>query len=435
MFWEVTIAVKLNELESQKNSHRGAIKEITIDSNQIPLFLIPGAFSNWAEMLLFGSALHIASGCRRPVFIYVDDRTLNGNIEASHYESTLKEAEKIANEINDALNGTTNPCLIAGYSYGATLAGMTAQLLQDKFETHVFLLDGASPEVMRKHLSQNAKPILDLIELVKHAAKLSELENGIKENEEENEALLKKLLNQPLTKRIQILKDITLTASPNIHLTEQRDRFTKHMAICEEHLTNLLTLYPQAATNKVHATALVTQKTSEKFNDKSAGWDSVFTDLTFIDNQALIKSNHQALLDETNSLLLANHIQHYVQNRFDATYLGNALKRLVAQASLKIAQLNLTMQSNSGTSPTRSPQTLTPRSQFTDEASSDTGSPRSMHSRTSSGDFSTSDSIAFSTPPDSLAGSPSINPSALFSHNNRSSARNNAAHLSPGKRL
>ncbi len=431
MFWEVTIAVKINELEPQKNSHRGAIKEITIDSNQIPLFLIPGAFSNWAEMLLFGTALHIASGGRRPVFIYVDERTLNGNLEASHYKSTLEEAEKIADEINGALNGTTNPCLIAGYSYGATLAGMTAQLLQDKFETHVFLLDGASPEVMRKHLSQNAKPILDLIDLVKHAAKLSELENGI----EENETLLNKLLHQSLATRIQILKEATLTAaSQNANLVDQMDRFSKHMAICEEHLKNLLIPYSQTITDKVHATALVAQKTSDKFNDKSAGWDSVFTDLKFIDNQALIESNHQALLNETNSQLLANYIQHYVQDRFDATYLDNALKRLTAQASLKIAQLKLNVQGHSGTSPTRSPQTLTPRSQFTDEAS-DTGSPRSTHSRTSSDDFSTSDPIAFVTPPDSLAGSPSINPSALFSHNNANASRNTAAHLSPTRRF
>ena len=450
---------KIDTPEAHKVSHRGAIDPFPKCSNQLPIILVPGAFSNYEDMLLFATALHNASDGTRPIFIYVDERNLKPESTDFKHDSTLSEAKLLANDISDLLQGTTNPCMIIGYSYGSTLAGMAAPLLQDKFETHLFLLDGASPDVMRKHLSQKAKPIPDLIALVKYAAKLS----GFSATIDENRAL-DDLLNKPLARRLQILQD---TISQNADATsEQLDRFYKLNVILQEHLTNLLIPYSSyASNNKINATALITQKTKNKFDSTSAGWESEFTDLKYIKETALIESEHQSLLNEENSVLLAELIQKYVQEHFDVNYFQSALQLWVKKTSLEIVKLN---SQGSGNSPTRSPQLLTPRTQSSDDIPegnlsktaqsrasagnspvrsqmhtprsqlsdemSDTSSVRSSHSRSSSGDFSGSEAISLQTPPESLASSPSNHPSTLFGQSNRGASRISITQ-SPSKRV
>ena len=458
------IQFRIGEPEPQKLSYRGAIAHSPANANDIPIIIVPGVFLNYEDVLLLASALHYASDGRRPIFVDVDPRNLNSaGTDFQGYKSTQQQAEQLADEIDQRLlKGTTQPCIIVGYSYGATLAGMTAPLLQDKFDTHLILIDGASPESVRKHLSQNAKPIPDLINIVNYAAKLSGLTVKINENEE----VLNVLLNKTLAARLNLLKaSISQMAKKHGEAVEKVDNFFKLMAIAEGHLINLLTPnLHNPCINSVSSTALVTKKSIDKFNDRWAGWKTTYTDLTLLDDSALFASDHQDLLNETNSILLANTIQSYIVGHFNIEYLQQALHRFFQQTSLQIAQSNLHSTSSASTSPTRSPQIPAIRSQVSDESSDCNTS----HSRRSSGEFSSdgspfplllsespqltprsslsdeetvgaanphhrarsasTDSLSgmknpFQTPPESLNGSPSTCTSALFNRGSASPSR------------
>src|SRR3990167_10673156 len=149
---------------------------------QIPVFMIPGIVGWGVE--LSGLALEILNQTQseRPIFIYQDSRLESKHHAEQYHQDLLSHAKSIGKGIIAHLPPELPiPCLIVGFSYGCTLAALTADYLKTQGkDPRLFLIDGPSPDCSQKYFSAPSTNLInDLIDIVNYAAKLANLKAAV----------------------------------------------------------------------------------------------------------------------------------------------------------------------------------------------------------------------------------------------------------------
>ncbi|GEM_PF-5851436 len=358
--------------------------------NQIPLFFIPGILGNGSEFQNIIEQLR-ANGDHRPFYVYYHPSIAPDKKHSYKEDATLEDQAKLIAEcMLDILPKGPLPHLVVGYSYGCSQAALAARHLPD---ARLFLIDGPSPECSREYFtSDNPSLIIDLFNIVKYAAILSEDDGDFANSVSISSDLLDKCKKlDPLSCIDEISKYISLRVA-GINQSE----FNKYLKIAKQGIKNLVTPSPPASETALpeKIVTLITKETLKKYGNQYAGWDKHTERLLLVNDEHLQNENHMSLLEVDQEMKLVHSIERFVAQETRPENLLALHLNFLLQTYCK-SEPNLERQSPTSISPEslspemqRSPKSVTPpkksKSGFSSPSTSDiedfnsdnSGSPR-----------------------------------------------------------
>ncbi|VVC76362.1 hypothetical protein AQUSIP_16730 [Aquicella siphonis] len=301
--------------------------------DQIPIFLIPGILGNGTEYREFIEELR-AKGDNRPVFVYCDPLLVPDPKKPELIGKKLsmqEQAQLIADCVQDCLPPGSAPYILAGYSYGCGPAALAADILTGSGNvTHVYLIDGPSPECSKAYFSNPSDSLTtDLINIVKTAIELSSSRSIPPSKLDElflpEFASLKQLSPQACLER---LEQTTLSQLDNSYI--HGDTFKKYMQIVKQGINNLMTA-PTAPKKKMSKlVSLITNETAIKYGDTYGGWDKYTETLAKVEDDNLVTQNHRTLLQQDTVQALVQSIRSLINQELKPlTLFQQQLKLLV----------------------------------------------------------------------------------------------------------
>jgi len=285
------------------------IPSIPAMPDQVPIFLIPGILGNAAEYRDLIETLRDL-GDYRDIYIWCNPQII-GNLEGANYDqsSLQKQALLIAKSMRkiSVHYSSASPYLIAGYSYGCSLAALVADELKknNADDVELYLIDGPSPDCAKKYfLTPSLSLTTDLASVVKYAASLSAENIHFKE---ENIILTPEYLNSLVSltpaECIDKLAEFIIKNCLYIDI----EQFQHNIKIAKQDIYNIINSPDHLFESKFHKIiSLITNQTAAKYGE-FGGWKKHAEELYFVDDPLLINQDHRAILKqdrEYNNLLL-----------------------------------------------------------------------------------------------------------------------------------
>lgn len=150
---------------------------LTVEPNQIPIFLIPGITGNGQEVYKIAEEINKKRGGKTPVFIYseVGDQTDESPDDSLLNLSQDQLAEKMLKEILDITNNARFDIQIAGFSSGAIIGSMLSKKLKESgHDAHLVAIDQPDMKSVTKYIAEDSDSLMtDLAKVVNMAAHLS----------------------------------------------------------------------------------------------------------------------------------------------------------------------------------------------------------------------------------------------------------------------
>lgn len=271
------------------------LNSVTVDPDQLPIFLIPGIMGNGRELYELAEALDKERGGNTPIFIYDESELADDSLLQLSLDQL---ADKMLDEIKDITNDSVFDIQLVGYSSGAIIGSILAnKLSKNGLEPHLVAIDQPDMTNVAKYINQDSNDLMqDLINVVNVAAKLSGLK-GVAFTASQVATAGNYL---ELDARLNSLAD-TLLSSQTFVSDEQRDTFADYLARAKRNLN-----YPddQTLQRKISSTHLIfTKQTAIKYGaDKdnwqtyTGGWDKRTDRLVIHDSNELADKGHLELV-------------------------------------------------------------------------------------------------------------------------------------------
>lgn len=288
--------------------------------DQIPLFLIPDILGNGTQYRELIEELRANrdnhKGDNRPVFVWCDPLLVPDEKRTDLPGKKLnlqEQAQLIAECMQECLPGGSAPYLIAGYSYGCSLAALTAEILtNDQNPTHVYLIDGPSPECSKKYFSHPSVDMTtDLINIVRKAMELS---SSPPLSDEELSTLFVSDLDNLLKLTPQECLDVLQKKALGNEFSNRvhKETFLQYMHIVKQGIENLINA-PSIPKKKTHKlVSLITDETAIKYQEEHGGWEKYTETLSKVEDESLLTQKHGTLLKQTTVQSLVKSIRSLI---------------------------------------------------------------------------------------------------------------------------
>ena len=285
---------------------------------QIPIFLISGILGNGGEMIDLAKRFYTQSENIRPIYVHYDQRFVNPST-IGPILSLSDQAKIIVKDILTCLQPGPLPYVIAGYSYGATLAALVGQELKKlNQDVHLYLLDGASPEKIHELHNPNSrdirydelkqKSILEIINIANYAARLSSLSDITLTQEE-----LDQLYYFATESCFDDIEKRMLLANRNAS-NDAKIYFCNYFRIAKQNMMSLLSTDPlelhRESFDKI--TLFTTNETAKKFNTPDLGWEKYAKEVRHINDKNVKAVTHTDLMKEKNAAAIATDIHTFI---------------------------------------------------------------------------------------------------------------------------
>ncbi|HLB42573.1 MAG TPA: thioesterase domain-containing protein [Gammaproteobacteria bacterium] len=271
------------------------------DTSSPSLYLIPGILGNSIELLRIAEDLQQYYHCNR-IYLYHDPRLIQSDHPFAQKYTLDLHAKEIMQGIMD-----TQPAhasfLLAGYSYGCTLAIKTAQMFNDEYHSHTLLMiDAPAPTLYKKYFCKtNQSFIEDIISILNYAAILSGIESM-----QFTQKQLNNLLDDNIDRCLSQLAEQFLPPQrqTKFPITEEKKvTFLQYVHIAIQNLSSLMNEKPDNHFTKVNEiNVLLTANTLEKYQpyskDENVGWKEYAKKITSISHTQLKEAEHIELVSK-----------------------------------------------------------------------------------------------------------------------------------------
>ena len=240
------------------------LSPLTVDPDQLPIFLVPGIMGNGRELYELAEALDKQRDHKTPIFIYDESELADDSL----LQLSLDElADKMLQEIIEITNDAKFDIQLAGYSSGAIIGSiLSRKLCENGLEPHLVVIDQPDMTSVAQYINQDSHSLMqDLINVVNAAARLSGL-SEIKFTEKQVDVARNYL---ELEARFNQLADTLLRAQQEI-TEQQRNTFADYLARAKRNLN-----YPddKVTPSKISSTHLIlTKETAVKYGASEESW-------------------------------------------------------------------------------------------------------------------------------------------------------------------
>jgi thioesterase domain-containing protein len=296
---------------------------------QAPIFIFPGILGNGFEVNALAQELAELYPSR-PIYIYYEPQNKIVDGPLGDQPTLGTKIEEIAKEMQELFTADQEyhicPFIIVGYSFGATLAALTAKYLKQQGEDAlVYLIDGIAPDYSKTFFNDKSKTnavTSNFVDIINYAVKLSLGQNVMLTYDKLE---LDDLSKQDIISRIDNLSNLVLnTQQNNIFDAEQITAFKIYVERIKRNIQDLL-LYTNDITtgSLLIIKTLFTQNTLSLYsslkNDLSAGmaphdpfggWAPYAT--TIENDSSLADQTHLDLLMQENAERIALSIDQFI---------------------------------------------------------------------------------------------------------------------------
>lgn len=337
-----------------------------LQPEQVPLLCFPGILGDWFEFRHLVQSMR-DQGDKRPVFVYVHPNLTHAEDAACvdfPFETLEEQAQSIANSIKDDPNLPADWFMypIVGYSYGCTLATLTAGFLTKKgYLTDLYLIDGPAPALSKEYFGDFTNNVyFDLLAIVEAAMTSSQINVDFDAScfNADGSINLKTIQREALTRNKTNLSPsdfILFTAEiirENLLESQFEDMllFNKYIEIAAQGIRQLIEFDPANTdvTQLNRIVTLMTHETIAKYNrTKNGGWDSYSKNKVESPrvDATLLESTHRTLLTEEKAKVITSSLLTFIKNLLEdqtryASYLGRQFELQILRVFTSFSALN-----------------------------------------------------------------------------------------------